>query len=135
MRWLKRTPDTYWVYARLLEHIVDLNERYWRFDLDFIGEEIQYGEYTENGHYRWHLDLGGGTSPNRKLSCSVQLSAPDEYAGGGLEFQVGSNTVAAPRTQGTLVVFPSFLVHRVAPVTHGMRRSLVAWVSGTRPYR
>ena len=135
VRWLNRTPDTYWIYARLMEHIVELNDRYWRFDLNFLSAEMQYGEYTESGHYRWHLDLGSGNLSNRKLSCSVQLSDPDEYDGGELELKLGSETIVTPRTQGTLIVFPSFLIHRVAPVTRGVRRSLVGWASGTHPYR
>ena len=135
VRWLRRTPDTYWIYARLMERILDLNDRYWRFDLDLLSDDIQYGEYAEGGHYAWHLDLGGDNLSTRKLSFSVQLSDPDEYDGGELELNLAHSTVVAPRTQGTLVVFPSFLVHRVAPVTRGVRRSLVSWASGTHPYR
>lgn len=87
------------------------------------------------GTNAWHLDLGGDNLSTRKLSFSVQLSHPDEYDGGELELNLAHSTVVAPRTQGTLVVFPSFLVHRVAPVTRGVRRSLVSWASGTHPYR
>ena len=135
VRWLKRTADTYWIYARLMEHILELNDRYWRFDLNLLSDDIQYGEYAETGHYDWHLDLGSGNLSNRKLSFSVQLSNPDEYDGGELELNRSSSTVVAPRDQGTLVVFPSFLMHRVAPVTRGVQRSLVGWASGTHPYR
>lgn len=135
VRWLKRTADTYWIYARLIEHILELNDRHWRFDLNLLSDDIQYGEYAESGHYTWHMDLGGGNLSTRKLSFSVQLSNPDDYDGGELEFKDTSKTVVAPRNQGTLIVFPSFLTHRVAPVSRGVRRSLVGWASGTHPYR
>jgi tetratricopeptide (TPR) repeat protein len=135
VRWLKRTADTYWIYARLMEHILELNERNWRFDLGLLSDDIQYGEYAESGHYTWHMDLGGGNLSTRKLSFSVQLSHSDEYDGGDLELKDSTSTFVAPRDQGTLVVFPSFLMHRVAPVTRGVRRSLVGWASGTHPYR
>jgi tetratricopeptide (TPR) repeat protein/predicted 2-oxoglutarate/Fe(II)-dependent dioxygenase YbiX len=135
VRWLKRTPQTYWIYARLMENILALNERYWHFDLNVLSDDIQYGEYAESGHYTWHMDLGGGNLSTRKLSFSVQLSHPDEYDGGELELKDSANTIVAPRDQGTLIVFPSFLMHRVAPVSRGLRRSLVGWASGTHPYR
>jgi len=135
VRWFKRTGSTYWIYARLMEHILELNDRYWQFDLNLLSDDIQYGEYAESGHYTWHMDLGGGNLSTRKLSFSVQLSSPGEYAGGELELKDATGTVVAPRSQGTLIVFPSFLMHRVAPVSRGLRRSLVGWASGTHPYR
>lgn len=135
VRWLKRTANTYWIYARLMEHILELNDRFWCFDLNLLSDDIQYGEYAESGHYTWHMDLGGGNLSTRKLSFSVQLSNPDEYDGGELELKDSTNTVVAPRSPGTLIVFPSFLMHRVAPVSRGVRRSLVGWASGTHPYR
>ena len=65
----------------------------------------------------------------------MQLSDPADYDGGELELKNSTRTLVAPRAQGTLIVFPSFLLHRVAPVTRGTRRSLVGWASGTHPYR
>jgi tetratricopeptide (TPR) repeat protein/predicted 2-oxoglutarate/Fe(II)-dependent dioxygenase YbiX len=135
VRWLNRTGSTYWIYARLMEHILELNDRYWHFDLNLLSDDIQYGEYAESGHYTWHMDLGGGNLSTRKLSFSVQLSSPGEYDGGELELKDSTGTVVAPRSLGTLIVFPSFLMHRVAPVSRGLRRSLVGWASGTHPYR
>jgi tetratricopeptide (TPR) repeat protein len=135
VRWLKRTADTYWIYARLMEQVVLLNKRYWGFDLNLLSDDIQYGEYAESGHYTWHMDLGGGNLSTRKLSFSVQLSNPEDYDGGELELKDSTATIVAPRDQGTLIVFPSFLMHRVAPVSRGVRRSLVGWASGTHPYR
>jgi PKHD-type hydroxylase len=63
---------------------------------------------------------------------SVQLSEPDEYEGGELEFLNFEQPI--PKDIGSLIVFPSYLVHRVNPVTRGLRRSMVSWISGP-PFR
>jgi PKHD-type hydroxylase len=39
--------------------------------------------------------------------------------------------MVAPREKGTVIMFPSYLLHRVTPVTKGVRKSLVLWVGGT----
>lgn len=84
------------------------------------------------GHYDWHLDRGGlGIAP-RKLSAVIQLSDPNEYEGGDLQLYVGSEPTNIKKQKGLVVVFPSFVLHRVTPVTGGTRRSLVAWLSGPK---
>jgi PKHD-type hydroxylase len=64
----------------------------------------------------------------------VQLSAPEDYDGGQLELRDGDEIVSGPRDAGTIVAFPSWVIHRVTPVTRGLRRSLVVWVGGP-PFR
>lgn len=96
--------------------------------------ELQFTEYrgTSQGHYDWHQDVWL-ESPRpfaRKLSVVVQLSDPAEYGGGAFEFfglQAPGRSFA-PR--GSVLIFPSFLQHRVLPVTAGIRRSLVTWIEG-----
>ena len=69
---------------------------------------------------------------DRKLSVTVQLSDPSEYEGGGFEFLECPNPDESSRKKGTVLVFPSYLKHRVLPVTKGTRKSLVAWFEGPR---
>ena len=112
-----------------------------RYDFDLIGftEDLQFTEYDGAGaFYTWHQDGLDGALAVRKLSMVVQLSDPDDYVGGELEFfaldgdesATASDRRVAMRTQGTVVVFPSFEYHRVAPLRSGVRRSLVCWVGG-----
>ena len=94
---------------------------------------------TENGHYTWHQDIGPGMLSKRKISITVQLSGPEEYEGGDLEVFTGGNYkegdfIKSPKGMGTVFIFPSYLLHRVTPVTKGIRRSFVLWVGGS-PYR
>lgn len=103
-------------------------------DVDCHDVEIQYTEYhaSEGGKYDWHhdVDWNNNNGTDRKLSLTVQLSDPNDYDGGNFEFAEVEQLPDSSRKQGTVVVFPSYLAHRVTPVTRGVRRSLVAWFSG-----
>jgi len=71
---------------------------------------------------------------HRKLSVTVQLSDEDSYEGGDLQFMINNRIENAPRKKGTVIVFPSFILHRVTEVTKGKRNSIVGWLSGP-PFR
>lgn len=135
IKWCFQSPEWEWVYDKLHNLIMEANETMWKFDLTSMREAIQYTEYYEGGgHYEWHMDCGIGIQNQRKVSITVQLSAPDEYEGGDLEFMLGKTPRKAARQQGAAVIFPSFFLHRVTPVTRGTRKSFVLWVGG-EPYR
>ncbi len=126
--YVKVYEDSLWVYEKLEKILFELNREY-KFELNGFHEGLQIAEYRPpGGHYVWHNDFGPGIFSTRKLSMSVQLSDADEYEGGELEFMDSSEP--APKDIGSLIVFPSYMQHRVKPVTSGVRRSLVAWVSG-----
>jgi PKHD-type hydroxylase len=112
----------------------NLNGQHFRFDLWGFGEHLQYTEYygDDEGHYTWHID-SGITSTNhgpRKLSVVLQLSDPCEYEGGNLQVKLGADPQTISKDLGLVAVFPSFVLHRVTPVTSGLRRTLVAWLTG-----
>jgi PKHD-type hydroxylase len=135
IKWLPVNDEWNWVYDRVSNQIIEANKALWQFNLHTIIDNIQYTEYEGNGgHYDWHLDIGPRSINHRKVSVVVQLSDPDDYVGGNLELHPGSNSFAVPRGKGTVVVFPSFLLHRVTPLTSGLRRSLVLWAGG-EPYK
>ena len=102
----------------------------WNFDIWGFQDPFQYTRYYGNGgHYEWHADLGPGIS-NRKLSCVLQLSTPEEYEGGDLQMNLGEGPITVPKALGTICFFPSFILHRVTPVNTGVRKSLVLWLGG-----
>lgn len=131
VQWLFPSPETEWIFDRIEVAIEQANASY-GFELYGFFQGAQVGTYHEHGYYDWHPDMGGGNTSHRKLSISVILSRPDEFAGGDLEFMCIGGQV--PRAQGVAIVFPSYLIHRVAPVTSGTRISLVSWISGP-PFR
>ncbi len=128
-------PDTSldWIFERMTGIIQQVNQ-YYRFDLNGFYEPLQLAQYGLGDFFDWHLDFGAGAASNRKLSLTIQLSNSEDYEGGDLEFQINNKVVKAPRTQGTAIIFPSFIMHRVTKITKGHRRSIVGWVSGP-PYR
>lgn len=131
--WLNDGPQTGWVMMRLAELAARANRDHFGFALDGFDEALQLTRYPAEvaGFYDWHVDRGaGGLTARRKLSVSIQLSAPDSYEGGALELNVDGHVVAAPRALGTAIVFPGFALHRVAPVTAGVRHALVTWIHG-----
>ena len=67
--------------------------------------------------------------PVRKISMTILLSDPKEFKGGDLEFMTQGNK-PPHLIQGQAVFFASFIRHRVAKVTKGVRRSLVMWFNG-----
>jgi PKHD-type hydroxylase len=128
--WLPENPETSWIHDKFADYAIIANNAMWDFDIWGFGDGLQYTKYFgDGGHYDWHVDLGPGIS-NRKLSCVLQLSTPEEYEGGQLQINPGGNIIEVPKGLGTMVFFPSFLLHRVTPLTGGVRKSLVTWFRG-----
>lgn len=131
---IDNTPENDWIYNKLAGLAINCNnERYW-FDLLGFHQELQLTKYSTGDFFDWHLDFGAGAISARKLSMTIQLSESDEYEGGDLQFMMNQKIVNAPRKKGTIIIFPSFIMHRVTPITKGTRQSIVGWVSGP-PYR
>lgn len=118
---------------KIATEISGLNSVAWRFQLSgFVDDDMPWVMRYEalGDHYDWHIDVGHATNGSRKLGFTVQLSKPDEYDGGDLEFLNVPYDRNAIRTKGALVLFPAFFAHRVTPVTRGTRLALVGWVHG-----
>ena len=130
--WIASNEQTGWLYDRLAFIARSLNSQYFNFDLYGFSEDFQYTVYEGNDeHYDWHMDKGGSSGfPQRKLSLVLQLSEDWEYEGGNLEFKDGPETFVAKKEKGLVYAFPSYLLHRVTPVTAGVRKSLVVWIGG-----
>ncbi len=126
--WIGVGPDTLWLYEKLWQVFLSAN-RWYAFNLSGFIDELQYTLYEAGDGFDWHLDTGSGQTSTRKISVSVQLADESNYTDGDLEFS-GCLALDAPRGRGTIIVFPSFLAHRVTRVTRGMRTSLVAWAHG-----
>jgi PKHD-type hydroxylase len=123
------------LYEALAGAIFSLNQAYFDYELTTI-EIIQFTTYldTARGFYNWHNDssLNPDGDIARKLSMTIQLSDPSEYEGGELEIWCDRDVFTATREQGTGILFPSPVLHRVRHVTRGRRYSLVVWASGPR---
>ena len=140
--------DERWIYKEVQPYVHQANASAgWNFQWDH-SEDCQFTEYKTGQHYGWHCDAKRRVEnkPNtpfhgktRKLSVTVSLSDPKDYKGGELEFdfrnhdsdnQFNIKKCAEILPKGSVVVFPSFVWHRVCPVIEGSRYSLVVWNLG-----
>jgi PKHD-type hydroxylase len=135
------TKENEWLYSTIFHHAMDVNQNTFQFGI-FDVEIMQILKYSGStaDHYVWHSDecvTVPGMTQQRKLSASIALNDGTEYEGGELEISLDqSNQVTDSGRQlkeiGNAVFFPSFMRHRVTPVTKGTRYSIVAWFAGPR---
>ena len=133
LAWLEDIPAAAWVLDAMIARVAAANRDTFNFDLTDFGESPQVARYTAAGadHFDWHADIGAGVwAAKRKLTIVVQLSDPAEYEGGTLQLRPDSNVIDAATPRGTATIFPSFVLHRVTPVTMGTRWSLTLWAHG-----
>ena len=139
-----------WIYNEIHPYLYTANANAgWNFQWDW-SQACQFTEYKKGQFYDWHCDsyeepYNDPENPNehgkiRKLSMTISLSDESEYKGGDLEFDLRNNEdkpkkilCTEIKPKGSVVVFPSFIWHRIKPVTKGVRHSLVCWNLG-RPF-
>tara|TARA_R110000803_G_scaffold120590_1_gene188628 strand:+ start:54 stop:626 length:573 start_codon:yes stop_codon:yes gene_type:complete len=128
------TEDTNKFYTTLFYYLTEANKKY-NFDIDWF-EQVQYFEYSKNSDgLDWHMDLGDGVKHNRrKISFSLFLNDSDEFEGGDLEINTGWGSEIMTKSKGSIVFFPSYLLHRVTPITKGIRKVIVGFIGG-RPFK
>jgi len=123
-----------WIFQRCSDAVLSLNRQFFEYDINKL-ESLQYGEYhfDTRGHFDRHVDALYRTFGSfRKLSFSIQLTDPKTYQGGDLLLHYGPEPDIAPKDIGTMIMFPSTMLHEVTPVTQGVRSSLVGWVLGPK---
>jgi PKHD-type hydroxylase len=137
-----------WIYREILPYVREANNLAgWNFEWDW-SEACQFTKYSPGQYYGWHTDSWSKSYKNndintngkiRKLSVTCTLSDPSEYEGGELEFNFNNpegrkkeniRKCSEILPKGSIVVFPSFVWHRVCPVKKGTRYSLVIWNLG-----
>jgi predicted 2-oxoglutarate/Fe(II)-dependent dioxygenase YbiX len=105
------------------------NQQAWKFDITWANQ-CDYLKYDVDGHYHAHTDtfIDPEAKECRKLTVLAFLN--DDFEGGRLFLQTGHDKIYPPQKPGTILVFPSFMLHGVEPVTKGIRRSIVTWMVG-----
>jgi PKHD-type hydroxylase len=85
---------------------------------------MEYGAHVDNAL----LGAGGTETMRADLAVTLFLKAPDSYDGGELVIELSSGAEEIKLAAGEVVVYPAGTVHRVAPVTRGVRLAAVTWV-------
>ncbi len=144
LKWISLDKNSNWLFKKIIQCINETNASNYGYVLKFV-EDIQFAEYTSQtkGFYSKHTDCGNRFEMEnfvdiRKLSFSIQLSDSNDYEGGELKFYTGKKSIytnkaegdTAKKDKGTIILFPSHVLHEVTPVTKGTRYSLVSWVQG-----
>lgn len=142
VKWMTKDPSIQWLFDRISLFALRANKECFNFQLPnepFLNfDAFQFTQYhsKQQQHYDWHTDNNWITqnqsSWDRKLSVVVQLTEVDKYEGGILQLDGVVIPADKFRNPGDIVIFPSFLKHRVTPVTKGARQSLVTWITGPR---
>lgn len=130
--WIDNNSETGWFYDKMAFIARKLNAQFYKFDLYGFVEDFQYTVYesTDNGNYDWHIDMGANSVVTRKFSMVLQLTDPSEYEGGDLQIMGGNQIETVDKERGKIVAFPGFVLHKVTPVTKGIRKTIVIWVAG-----
>ena len=127
-------PENTWIEKLVIDYVSKANLENWNFAISGK-EQLQFANYRDEAFYDWHRDCNVESEIYRKLSVTVQLSDPNDYEGGELQFKNywGTTQIVTQEeanAKGTVIVFPSAMLHRVTPVTKGARYSLVQWYNG-----
>ena len=120
-----------WIAGIMYNIFISANNDYFHYDLHHFDSGIQVTKYETNQHYGWHVDELPTVPPKlpRKLSMSLLLN--DDFEGGELQLaRDKEEVITIDMKAGSVCVFPSWIMHRVKPVTKGTRYSLVAWMNG-----
>lgn len=131
--------ENLWIFEKLRLITEHANNEFFNFDL-YGFDYFQYAEYQgEGSHYDYHTDLiYGHELPSymiypRKLSFSLLMNDPSEYVGGDFEIMSDTNyPFKLEQKKGRVFAFPSWILHKVSPLTTGVRKSIVWWVTGPK---
>lgn len=126
---IPNTDKSKWIYELIADRVARYNQFGYKFNVSGMYSDLQLLEYGEGDHYGWHMDIGSGEAALRKISVVIQLTDPGDYEGGDLILNTGTE-FTVPKDRGHIVVFPSYVLHQVTPVTKGTRYTLVGWVQG-----
>lgn len=131
--WLPQSIENIPLYEKIADVFAEVNKRFFHCNLDGFLEPMQLTKYNEDtqDYYDWHTDM----SPDdkympRKLSMVLMLSDPKDFEGGELQIKTKRDNDTLDMKKGRAWFFPSYVLHRVTPVTKGIRKTAVLWASG-----
>tara|TARA_R100000808_G_C2150131_1_gene158740 strand:- start:2296 stop:2859 length:564 start_codon:yes stop_codon:yes gene_type:complete len=126
-----------WINKEIYFLVQQANKDIWNFNLSHA-ENVQFTKYQLNQYYHWHSDDNHiSQNKDRKLSVVIALNDSKNYTGGDLLLK-DMTTVSEHdvfkcdvlKNTGSVIIFPSLVLHKVTPITSGTRYSLVNWIVG-----
>jgi len=136
---VENDAENAWLFEKVASIVSVVNTIHFDYDISGIVHGLQLIHYESDtevkGHYDWHIDAGNGAPSNRKISFTAQLSDPTDYEGCELIINNHGNEVIGTKERGSVHLFPSYMPHKVAPVTKGDRYALVIWIHGSKRFK
>lgn len=118
-----------WFESTLTTALRQINS-YFKFDLHGI-MDLQVIQYDVDSYFKIHNDVyPKDTDMQRKITFIMQLSDPDDYTGGELVMHIDSIPDVMTKEKGSLIAFPSYILHEVTPILSGRRYSCIGWCFG-----
>jgi PKHD-type hydroxylase len=115
---------------KLVEQALQGNETFVSAALPRAQSEVLVSRTAAGGGYGNHVDnaVMGRPVVRTDLAFTLFLSQPQDYGGGELVIDEpqGEQTFKLPA--GQMVLYPATTLHRVNPVTHGVRHVVAGWV-------
>jgi len=95
-----------------------------------IMRPVLFSCYEPGMYYGYHIDNAlMGTPPMRSdVSLTLFLSSPDTYKGGELVIETSLGEQTFKLAAGSAIAYPSSTLHRVEPVTTGIRLAAITWI-------
>jgi PKHD-type hydroxylase len=129
---LRRDAAPFAAIERVVANGLVESEAVRRFALPRAVVGFLVARYEASSEYGPHVDDALMPSPSgarrADLAVSVFLSAPDTYEGGELVIESVAGAARIKLAAGDAVVYPATTLHRVEPVTAGVRLVAVAWL-------
>jgi PKHD-type hydroxylase len=123
--------ETRWLYDRMAELCQAINADDFQYDVLGFSEPFYNRLYVApDDHFEWHVDATSRTGLPRKLTVVLQLSDPADYEGGEFQFQGPRGPYAVKKGKGVVTAFRSDRIHRVTPITKGIRRAMTMFMTG-----
>lgn len=111
------------------------NENYFKINISHYSKENHFVQYDVDGKFDAHSDIiwradvdNLDKNPVRKITCVTLLN--DDFTGGKLALWYTGQRYSFPFNKGDVIMFPSYVQHKVDPVESGVRYSLVSWSYG-----
>jgi hypothetical protein len=136
---LENDEENRWIFEKVANIVSVVNALHFDYDIAGISHGLQLIHYSSDmevkGHYDWHIDAGPGEPVYRKISFTAQLSDPNDYEGCELIINNHAGQVIGTKERGSVHLFPSYMPHKVTPITKGERYALVIWIHGPKRFR
>ncbi len=99
---------------------------------------LMFNRYDGGMYYKAHMDQsimypGTANMMRTDLSFTVFLTEPQDYEGGAFRIETPYGDKVFKEPAGTLICYPSDMLHGVEPVTGGSRISAIGWIHSLIP--